>query len=302
MGWMQGEDEEEGPQLRCMICEALNTMDVTMCTECSAPMALVHDSVTQGRKPQIISVLGDSNVGKTVYLGFLLDMLSQRAAEFEAIPKGAYSVDLQQSVVANMTQRQFPPKTAMEPDRWNWAYYQARKNGARRSKGWYDLVMPDLAGESLAAEIANPSTYRVIRSLLTKSTGAMLLVDAALAANGATRPDFFALKMMSYIDSLFQTKRDAKVQTPIAIVLCKADHCPESFDDTRRFVQGSLNRLWNLCESRFQTIEYFACSSVGSLAYATGEDEDGVDFARPIPLHTSLQGILEPFEWLISRM
>jgi hypothetical protein len=301
MGWMGGQADTGDPQLRCMICDALNTMDVVLCSECFAPMALVHDSVTQGRAPQIISVLGDSNVGKTVYLGFLLDMLSQRANEFEAIPKGAYSVDLQQNVVSSMTQRAFPQKTAMEPDRWSWAYYQARKSGGRRSK-WYDLVMPDLAGESLAAEIANPATYRVIRSLLTKSTGAMLLVDAALAANGATRPDFFALKMMSYIDSLFQTKRDAKVTTPIAIVLCKADHCPESFDDTRRFVQGSLNRLWNLCESRFSTVEYFACSAVGSLAYATGADDDGLDFARPIPLHTSLQGILEPFEWLISKM
>lgn len=298
MGWMQPDTGE--PQLRCLICDAQNTMDVMVCSECSAPMALVHDSITQGRAPQIISVLGDSNVGKSVYLGFLLDMLSQRANEFEAIPKGAYSIDLQQSVVASMTQRQFPGKTAMEPDRWNWAYYQARKSG-KRSK-WYDLVMPDLAGESLAAEVASPATYRVIRSLLTKSAGSMLLVDAALASNGSSRPDFFALKMMSYIDSLFQTKRDAKVQTPIAVVLCKADHCPESFDDTRRFVQGSLHRLWNLCESRFQTVEYFACSAVGALGYATGADEDGISYSRPIPLHTSLQGILEPFEWLITKI
>lgn len=298
MGWSQADPGE--PQLRCMICDALNTMDVAVCAECSAPMALVHDSVTQGRAPQIISVLGDSNVGKTVYLGFLLDMLSQRANEFEAIPKGSYSVDMQQNVVSSMTQRHFPEKTAMEPDRWHWAYYQARKSG-KRSK-WYDLVMPDLAGESLAAEMANPATYRVIRALLTKSAGAMLLVDAALAANGGTRPDFFALKMMSYIDSLFQTKRDARVQTPIAIVLCKADHCPEAFDDTRRFVQGNLNRLWNLCESRFQSIEFFACSAVGSLGYATGADEDGIGSSKPIPLHTSLQGILEPFEWLISKI
>ncbi len=299
MGWTQAHTSE--PQVRCLICETPNTVDVVVCSECSAPMAIVHDSMAQGRAPQIITVLGESNVGKTVYLGFLLDMLSQRARDFEAIPKGAYSIDLQQNVVASMTTRQFPAKTAMEPDRWNWAYYQARKTGGRKSK-WYDLVMPDLAGESLAAEVANPATYRVIRSLLTKSAGAMLLVDAALAANGGTRPDFFALKMMSYIDALFQTKREQKVQTPVAIILCKADHCPDSFDDTRRFVQGNLNRLWNLCESRFETVEYFACSSVGALGYATGLDEDGLEYVRPIPMHTSLQGILEPFEWLISRL
>jgi hypothetical protein len=257
MSWTQPYGAESETMVPCLICEASNTTEVVVCTECSAPMALVHDSRAQGRTPQIISVLGESNVGKSVYLGFLLDMLSQRARDFEAIPKGAYSVDLQQNVVASMTSRRFPAKTAMEPDRWSWAYYQARKNNGRKSK-WFDLVMPDLAGESLAAEVATPATYRVIRSLLTKSAGSMLLVDAALAANGAARPDFFALKMMSYIDSLFQTRRDQKVQTPIAVVLCKADHCPESFDDTRRFVQGSLQRLWNLCESRFQTVEYLA--------------------------------------------
>jgi len=263
-------------------------------------MALVHDALVQGRVPQIISVLGESNVGKSVYLGFLLDMLSQRAHDFEAIPRGAYSIDLQQNVVASMTSRRFPEKTAMEPDRWNWAYYQARKSTGRKSR-WYDLVMPDLAGESLAAEVATPHTFKVIRSLMLKSSGAMLLVDAALAANGAARPDFFALKIMSYIDSVFQSKREHKITTPIAIVLCKSDHCPECFDNTRQFVQANLNRLWNLCESRFASIEYFACSAVGSVAYATGVSGD-VDYVRPVPLHTSLQGILEPFEWLIDRI
>lgn len=289
------------PQLRCLICEAPNGMEAVLCGECSAPMALVHDAISQGRAPQVISVIGESNVGKTVYLGFLLDMLSQRARDFEAIPRGAYSIDLQQNVVASMTARHFPEKTAMEPDRWNWAYYQARKSTGRKSR-WYDLVMPDLAGESLAAEVATPHTFRVIRNLLLKSSGTLLLVDAALAANGATRPDFFALKMMSYIDSIFQTKRDQKITVPISIVLCKSDHCPECFDNPRQFVQANLNRLWNLCESRFAAVEYFACSAVGAVAYATGGDPGSADFVRPIPLHTSLQGILEPFEWLIDHI
>lgn len=301
MAIMQAFSTAQPTQVRCLICEAPNSQDAVVCGDCSAPMALVHDALVQGRVPQIISVLGESNVGKTVYLGFLLDMLSQRAHDFEAIPRGAYSIDLQQNVVASMTSRRFPEKTAMEPDRWNWAYYQARKSTGRKSR-WYDLVMPDLAGESLAAEVATPHTFRVIRSLLLKSSGAMLLVDAALAANGAARPDFFALKMMSYIDSIFQTRREQKIATPIAIVLCKSDHCPECFDNPRQFVQANLNRLWNLCESRFASIEYFACSAVGAVAYATGGNSGDVDYVRPVPLHTSLQGILEPFEWLIDNI
>lgn len=285
------------PGSACLICATQNKSDALLCRECSAPMALVHDAVAQERDPQIVSVIGESNVGKTVYLGFLLDMLSQRAGDFEAIPKGAYSIDLQQTVISHMANRTFPPKTPMESNEWYWAYYQV----CRRTKNptWVDLVMPDMAGEALAAEVATPETFRVIRSLLTKSAGSMLLVDAGLAASGSSQPDFFALKMMSYIDTMFAAKRDQRIRTPIAVVLCKADYCPECFDDPEKFVEANLNRLWNICESRFANVEFFTCSVVGSLAYAMSQDEN---YVVPVPLHTALQGVLEPFEWILDQL
>jgi hypothetical protein len=282
---------------QCLICEENNVTQSLQCLSCSAPMALVHDSIAQDREPQIVSVIGDSNVGKTVYLGFLLDMLTHRAGDFEAIPKGAYSIDLQQTVVSHMARRVFPPKTPMEANQWYWAYYQIFQ--ASPTPKWVDLVMPDMAGESLVAEVATPNTFKVIRSLLNKSSGMILLVDSALAANGSSHPDFFGVKMLSYIDTMYAAKRDQRVDTPIAILLCKADHCPECFDDPRRFAKANLNRLWNLCESRFSNVEYFACSVVGSLAYATAPQED---FVTPVPLHTALQGILEPFQWVVDQL
>ena len=69
------------PGTQCLICESDNPSEATICASCSAPMALIHESVAQQREPRIISVVGESNVGKTVYLGFLLDMLSRRAGE-----------------------------------------------------------------------------------------------------------------------------------------------------------------------------------------------------------------------------
>lgn len=259
-------------------------------------MALVHDAAAQEREPKVVSIIGESNVGKTVYLGFLLDMLAQRAGDFEAIPKGAYSVDLQQVVISYMARRQFPPKTPMEADHWYWAYYQIYQKAMQK---WVDLVMPDMAGESLAAEVATPKTFRVINGLLAKSAGTILLVDAAMAANGSSHPDFFALKMLSYIDAMYGAKRDERIHTPTAIVLCKADYCPECFDHPRRFVQANLNRLWNMTESRFANVEFFACSVVGSLGYATSQAERHV---TPIPLHTALRGVLEPFQWIIEQV
>jgi hypothetical protein len=156
-----------------------------------------------------------------------------------------------------------------------------------------------MAGESLAAEVSAPNTFKVLRDLLKSSAASILLVDAALAANGSSQPDFFAVKILSYIDSIYTTKRNQQVDTPLAILLCKADYCPECFDHPRQFAQANLTRAWNVCERRFSNVEFFACSVVGSLGYATSPDED---YVIPIPLHTALQGVLEPFEWVIDQI
>jgi hypothetical protein len=290
------QDMETGT--KCLICDKSNTPDAILCAECSAPMAIAHDSIAQEREPQIVSIVGESNVGKTVYLGVLLDMLSQRAGDFQAIPKGAYSIDLQQTVISHLAHRMFPPKTPMEANEWYWAYYQVLHC---KSGKWIDLAMPDMAGESLAAEVASPQTFQIIRNLLTKSAGTIMLVDAALAANGSTQPDFFSLKMMSYLDTMHAAKRDQKIKRPLAIVLCKSDHCPECFDEPGQFVKANLNRLWNMCESRFERVEFFATSVIGSLAYATVA-QGGQQYVIPVPLHTALRGVLEPFEWVIHQI
>jgi len=280
----------------CLICDTVNEPGTVVCTTCGAPMALVQDSVAQERTPCIITVIGDSNVGKTVYLGMLLDMLSKRADDFDAVPKGAYSVNLQHTVISYLGARQFPPKTAMEVDEWQWAYYQVshQNHGANV----YDLVMPDMAGEALAAEVASPNTFAVIRSLLQKSAGAVMLVDAALAAAGSPQPDFFALKLMTYLDGVRASKRNQKIKTPVAVVLSKADYCPECCDSPRNFAKTNLNRLWNMCENRFERFDFFAASVVGALGYGSDDAQNVV----PYPLHIAPRGILEPFEWVLSQL
>jgi hypothetical protein len=282
--------------LPCLICQTQNQMEALVCATCGAPMALIQEAVAQDRDPCIVTVVGDSNVGKTVYLGMLLDMLSKRAEDFEAVPKGAYSVNLQHTVISYLSARQFPPKTAMEVDDWHWAYYQVSRH-ERRAK-IYDLVMPDMAGEAIAAEVANPKTFKVIRSLLEKSAGAVLLVDGALAAAGSPQPDFFALKLMTYLDGVIASKHMQRLDTPVAVVLSKADYCPDCFDDPRGFAQTNLNRLWNICESRFTHFEFFAASVVGALGFGSDESQNVV----PYPLHIAPHGILEPFEWVLSKL
>ncbi len=282
--------------LPCLICEVENQDDAIVCESCGAPMALIQEALAQERDPCITTVIGDSNVGKTVYLGMLLDMLSKRAQDFEAVPKGAYSVNLQHNVISYLGARQFPPKTPMEVDEWHWAYFQVAKR--KRGAKIHDLVMPDMAGEAIAAEIASPKTFTMIRSLLEKSSGAILLVDAALASAGSPQPDFFALKLMSYLDGVLASKREERLSTPVAAVLSKADYCPECFDNPRGFARTNLNRLWNMCESRFKSFEFFAASVVGALGYGSDNSENVI----PYPLHIAPRGIIEPFEWVLDKL
>ncbi|MCH9002698.1 MAG: hypothetical protein IIC02_09015 [Planctomycetes bacterium] len=285
-----------GAPLPCLICETQNPGEAIVCGNCFAPMALIQEAIAQNRDPCITTVIGDSNVGKTVYLGMLLDMLSKRADDYDAVPKGAYSVNLQHTVISYLAERRFPPKTAVEADQWHWAYYQVFDR--RDKSAVYDLVMPDMAGEAIAAEVAAPSTFTIIRSLLEKSSGAILLVDAALAGAGSSQPDFFALKLMSYLDGVLSDGKSKKLATPVAIVLSKADYSPDCFDDPRAFAETNLNRLWNICQNRFANFEFFATSVVGSLGYGSDEYDNVV----PYPLHVAPRGILEPFEWILSKL
>lgn len=279
--------------VNCLICDTENGPTQTQCANCSAPMALVQ--ATADRAPSLVTVLGDSNVGKTVYLGFLLDMLSQHVEGFEAVPKGAQSVNLSQTVISHMAWRMFPPKTPMESDQWHWAYYEVGKT-IGRTKKWIDLVTPDLAGEAIAAEIASPATFEIIQNLLNKSAGLIVLVDAAMAANGSSQPDFFALKLLSYVESVSKGRKHT-IDTPIAVVMTKADFVPTCFDNPRRFAEANLNRLWKMCQSRCERVEFFASSVVGSLGFAAGDE-----VVTPVPLHTALRGILEPFEWIVNQV
>ena len=49
-------------QVACIMCEAVNPMTAAQCNECNAPIALALEAVEQKRKPQIVSILGDSRV------------------------------------------------------------------------------------------------------------------------------------------------------------------------------------------------------------------------------------------------
>jgi hypothetical protein len=281
--------------LPCLICGADNSEDSVLCRECSAPMALVHDALAQQRDPRVISVIGESNVGKTVYLGFLLDMLSQRANNFEAVPRGAYSSTSSRTSSATWPTACSRPRRPWKPTSGTG---RTTRCAAARPK-WYRPGHARYGGRSDRRRGRCPRPSASIACSPSRSACCCSSTPPR-PPTAPSQPDFFALKILSYVDSMLGGGHNEKVSVPISVVLCKADYCPECFDDPHLFAQANLNRLWNLCESRFATVSYFACSVVGSLGYATSTD--GQDYVVPIPLHAALRGVLEPFEWIIDQV
>ncbi len=97
-------------QVPCYICEEGNSFDTELCRHCQAPMALTHQANSQGVSATMIATIGPSGVGKTVYLGMLIDMLSRQCGELSVFARGAFSITLQQMVIASLSRCEFPER------------------------------------------------------------------------------------------------------------------------------------------------------------------------------------------------
>ena len=221
-------------QVPCYVCQGGNTYDAELCRHCLAPMALAHQANTQKIQPRMIAAIGPSGVGKTVYLGMLIDMLSRQLSGMQLLARGAFSITLQQHVIGALTRCEFPSKTPNEPDRWNWVHCQLKAPSQRRP---VELVMPDMAGEAILEEVDHPHTYPVIRMFLSKCAGMLIMTDAAQVRQGVLEQDYFTMKLLTYLSELDDNPRTGWPRRPVALIFTKADQCKEAFDDPRRFAQ-----------------------------------------------------------------
>jgi hypothetical protein len=286
---------EYANQLPCYICQRGNTYDAELCRHCFAPMALAHQANSQKILPKMIAAIGSSGVGKTVYLGMLLDMLSRQPDRMHAVARGAFSITLQQTTLASLSRCEFPAKTPSEPDRWNWVHCQVRTPQHRQP---LELIMPDMAGEALFEEIEHPHTYQVIRSLLEKCTGVMVLIDAATLHGGVLDQDYASMKILSYLSELAEDPKKGLRNRPIALVVSKADQCEHCFDDPMGYAQKHAPGLWQYCHQRFNCYQFFAAGVAGSCAVKSAPGRG----TMRVPLRIEPRGIIEPFEWLVNQI
>ena len=279
----------------CYICEADNTSNAEYCHRCLAPMALAHQANSQDVHPKMIAVMGASGVGKTVYLGMLMDMLSRQSDKLQVLARGAFSITLQQIAITALARSAFPRKTPNEPDHWNWVHCQIRRPEPNQDM---ELLMPDMAGEAVLEEVDHPHTYRIIGQFLKKSAAALVLIDAWQLKEGSQEQDFFSMKLLSYLSELDADRRHGWSQRPVALILTKADCCEECWDDPAGFAQAHAAGLWRLCRERLHCHHFFAASVSGSCLSVNSLTEGQVHF----PLRIEPHGIIEPFEWVIEQV
>jgi hypothetical protein len=279
--------------LPCYICGEGNSRDEELCRHCHAPLALAHQAAVQKVTPQMLGVVGPAGCGKTVLLGMLLDLLSRQADDLQVLARGAFSISLQQSVVSHLARCEFPPKTPSEPDRWNWVHAQVK---APSRKG-LELIVPDMSGESLVEEINHPNSCPVVRSFLEKTHGSLMLIDAGRLDQGDNEPDFFAMKVLSFLCELHGRSPQRKLDLPVAMVFTKADQCESAFEDATQFAQKQTPGLWQLCQQRLSKFRFFASGVVGACAFTYNRTGKQV-----VPLRIEPRGIVEPFRWLVSEM
>lgn len=279
----------------CYICENQNNFNAEYCRHCAAPMALAHQINRQKVEPRMIAVVGASAVGKTVYLGMLMDMLSRQPHHLQVFARGAFSITLQQTTLASLARCEFPEKTPAEPDRWNWVHCQIRRVKHRHP---LELIVPDMSGEAIIDEVNHPQSSPVIRSFLEKCSGAMVLVDALRLREGERDQDYFSMKLVSYLAELTSDAKKGWTKKPIALVFTKADQCTQCLDDPAGYAESHATGLWQHCKERFRNYRYFSAGVAGACAVYHTLDGDRVH----VPLRIEPRGIIEPFEWLLERL
>ncbi|GAB4130148.1 TRAFAC clade GTPase domain-containing protein [Thermopirellula anaerolimosa] len=279
----------------CYVCGEQNHFDAEYCRLCSAPMALAHQLLANKAEPRVALILGPSGVGKTVYLGMLIDMLSRQPQRVQLLARGAFSIAVQQSTVAALAKGRFPGKTPNEPDRWHWVHCQLRR---RRRRVASDLILPDMAGEAILQEAEHPNTYHVIRSLLKRCSSVMLLVDSVRVRNGNRQDEFFAMKLASCLSESAGDPKHGWNRKPFALVFTKADQCEECLENPEEFARTHAGGLLRLIHERFPLTGIFASAVAGACAWRI--TADGI--REHVPLRIEPQGIVEPFLWLLEHM
>jgi hypothetical protein len=279
----------------CPLCGG-HLFEGDSCGTCHAPAAVIESILYRDRPPQFVGVLGPSGVGKTVYLGMLLDMLSRGTAGLHGVAKGPYSLTLHRNLILALEQQRFPAKTPNEADRWDWVHCEV-SSGKRGPV--IDIVTPDVAGEAVMHELDQPKSNPTIHALISRCAALVVLADIVQVVAEGQGQELFAMQLVTYLDSLRPPKqRRGKVEVPVAIVFTKADLYDGTILDAASFARSNAPALHRLCEARLKSCRFYCTGVAGSTGMLV--DRDGSETL--VPLRVEPRGIVEPFTWLLTQL
>jgi hypothetical protein len=278
----------------CPLCGG-STRDGDSCSTCFLPFKVIESIRSRPDSPRFVGVLGTSGVGKTVYLGMLLDLLSRGECGLHGLAQSPFTLSLHRKLILALERQRFPEKTPIESDRWDWLHCEIR---AAKGKSRCDVVAPDVAGEAVVGELENQGTYRTIRALIGRCAGLVVLLDMVQVVTDGRGQELFAMQLLSYLDALKPRKRGRKIDVPVALVFTKTDLCDEPIRGPEEFAKANTPSLSNECRSRLDRFAFYFSGVAGS----TGRliDRNGQEML--IPLRVEPRGVVEPFAWMMSQL
>lgn len=278
----------------CPLCDS-HLFEGDPCGTCHAPASVIESILYRERNPRFVGVLGPSGVGKTVYLGMLLDMLSRGVGGLHGAGKGPFSLALHRNTILALERQRFPEKTPTEADRWEWVHCEVTTG---KKSQVYDIVTPDVAGEAVQDELEHPRSNPTIRALISRCAGLVVLADIIQVVADGQGQELFAMQLISYLDALRPMRKRGKVDVPVAIVFTKADLFAGAVREPDAFARANAPALWRLCDSRLKSFQFYCSGVAGSTAKLI--DRDGAESL--VPLRIEPRGVIEPFAWLLAQM
>jgi hypothetical protein len=265
------------------------------CSTCFLPFKVMESIRFRPDSPRFLGVLGTSGVGKTVYLGMLLDLLARGAGGLHGLAQGPFTLDLHRKVILALERQRFPEKTPVESDHWDWVHCEVR---AGKGKSPFEIVAPDVAGEAVVGELESQGTYKTICALIARCAGLTILVDVVQVVADGKGQELFAMQLLSYLDAIRRPKRRRKIDVPVAIVFTKADLCDELIRDPEDFARANTPSLYSQCRARLDRYSFHFSGVAG----ATGRLIDRNGRETLVPLRIEPRGVVEPFAWMVGQL
>jgi hypothetical protein len=278
----------------CPLC-GNTTYEGNACGTCFLPFKVIESIRSRPEPPRFMGVLGTTGVGKTVYLGMLLDLLARGACGLHGLARSPFTMSLHRKLILALERQRFPEKTPIESDRWDWVHCEIQ---AGKSKTPYEVVAPDVAGEAVAGELENQGTYKTVRALIGRCAGLVILIDVVQVVADGKGQELFAMQLISYLDALKPRKRNRKIDIPVAIVFTKTDLCDEPIRDPEVFARANTPALYSQSRTRLDRCSFYFSGVAGS----TGRliDRNGQEML--VPLRVEPRGVVEPFAWMVNQL